>query len=107
MDQLEKLENKQSVFEQKKSELQKEQLFLEKRVLKIDEEIEKLRLLIRKARIIKVTTKNSPFKNKIICAGCNETYSTKKNPDAQDKKDRPQCKRCGLNVSPKIIRRKK
>jgi len=103
---LERLESKKLVLEQNKSDLQKDQDFTEKQIIKIEKDIEETRLLIRKARIIKITTKNSPFSHKIICEGCNETYSTKKNPDAENKGDRPQCKRCGLNLSPKIIRRR-
>lgn len=106
MNKLENLENKKLFLEKNKSNLQKDESYLERQISKVDEDIEKLRLLIRKARIIKITTKNSPFTHKIICEGCNVTYSTKKNPDAEDKKDRPQCKSCGLNVSPKIIRRR-
>ena len=106
MDKLEKLESRKSDLEQEISDLQKDQDSIEKQFIIIEKDIEANRLLIRKARIIKITTKNSPFTHKIICVGCNKKYSTKKNPDAQDKKDRPQCKSCGLNVSPKIIRRR-
>ncbi len=106
MNNLQKLENKQSIFEQEKFELLKDQNSIENQIIKIDKDIEEIRLLIRKARIIKITTKNSPFTHKIICEGCNVTYSTKKNPNAENKQDRPQCKRCGVNFPPRVIRRR-
>ena len=106
MNKLEKLESRKSELEQDIADLQKDQNAIEKQFIILEKDIEVNRLLIRKARIIKITTKNSPFKHKIICEGCNETYSTKKKPDAEEKKDRPQCKSCGLNLSPKTIRRR-
>ena len=90
MDKLEKLESRKSDLKQEISDLQKDQDSIEKQFIIIEKDIEANRLLIRKARIIKITTKNSPFTHKIICEGCNVEYSTKKNPDAENKGDRPQ-----------------
>jgi len=37
----------------------------------------------------------------IICMGCRNKYTTTKNPDANLKDDRPQCRECGTRVEAK------
>jgi len=54
--------------------------------------------LIRKVRIGK---KSKDGYYDIICEWCNNVYSTDKNPNAEHKDDRPQCKKCGKRVKRK------
>ena len=103
---LERLEGRKLMLEENKLDLQKMKQSHDKNIIKIEDALEENRLLIRKERIIKITAKNSPFKYKIICPGCDEEYSTKKNPDADEKGDRPQCAKCGLDFPPLVIRRR-
>ena len=56
-----------------------------------------LESLLRKIRI----GKKSKNEYEIICEWCNNVYTTDKDPNAELKDNRPQCKKCGKRVKRK------
>ena len=60
----------------------------------LQKQLTSLEALIRKVRI----GKKSKNEYDIMCEWCNNVYSTDKDPNAELKDDRPQCKKCGKRI---------
>jgi len=69
---------------------------IEEKKEKLQKECQKIISDTRKLRIKKIKKGYE-----IICMGCRNKYNSTKNPDAELKDDRPQCRECGTRVEAK------